>query len=162
MPFIASVEEPALCKYRISVCVPSLCVPVHHAPVPQAVADATSGSESASTPGDQASGGSDSSGVEAPPPPTSDAQATDASAAEPATVIDFDSTDQPQALEGRRSGSGSGGLIPAAQTSPTPKSDIPPTFLGLLWTAIVGDANEGYQAALSGGYATGIMPVRFG
>jgi len=130
-PTIAGMDEPAVCKYTMQVCVPALCA------VPPSLAAEAAVGGAAAADEEQHNAAAAAADVQ----PTADAA--------PALAADDASHDA--AL--------SDGAGPAP--TPTATSDLPDAFFGLLWSALLGDESEAMSAVAGGEAATGIAPVRF-
>jgi len=138
-PFIEDVEEQQMCKYRVRVCVPALCVTAGATPTPTPRIVRTSE-------------------WVPPSPELGEVALEDAPQTEASADPSADATSQSER----------GGPGPAPTRTPFPSPDpsfspgaLPSSFFAAAWPLLLSSQEEAYTAVGGGDMGTGIAPVRF-
>lgn len=143
--YILSVEEPALCRYTMRVCVDTLCVAVQR-PSPSPTAEPPA--------------------VPVPPADGSAVAGAQGDAEEEAAQVHSDSS--------AASSAGASGTVDNSEAVSSVARDVssednndedeslPSTFILAFLRALMGDRSDAYRALTGGAPMSGISPVRFG
>lgn len=180
-PYIEDIEEPSLCRYRVKLCVPSLCMPVGSTPPPVSVGPSSVSSShpsSSSSSSSSISSASSESSTVVPNIPNNHEETSTVSGTDNPRITKDTNRRETSTEEISSESSSSSSPIKTEKADTPPSATFPPfqpqapettyspqglpnSFMLASWNALIGSDSETYNHLKGNDYVTGIAPVRF-
>ena len=157
-PYIEDIEEPSLCRYRIKLCVPSLCIPVGATPSPVSQPDSAISekdatiTEAENTPTTSTIDEKESKSIE---------EDKMVSSMEKETVTIGNSDTESTVPPITTSTASDSLFVPEPPSKTYAPQSLPKSFMIASWNTLIGDKSTTYTNLQNDNLVTGIAPVRF-